>query len=602
MNCKASRYTPEDIEKISRDCLSDEGKKVYKKLRLDLYPQRNTDCPIEASYKFAEAGAICGSVEERHQKEKEKKRRLADNEPPLIRKYNREGFEAYFEGERRAEEMKRGDEERFERAREEIRADVREGRASPVRGRASPKSKQPSPRSKKPSPKSPKSKSKKPSPKPSPKSKSKKPSPKPSPKTKKRKNEGEAYYDIPYKSKKGKPKNCRANDYTESDIIQIAENWVEDEKSYDQLLYDLSYSFNTDCIPLAEQLTEFAKSIKNNTRYMFRTTMDTESENAFKNLPGTAQMGSTLMGSEVLYLTLKKVNEENLLAIISYTKRNNTEFEIGKAWFNNEVHFQTLLSKIYEQPHTMIYINCTTFSAFQLDFWTSKGMGRPYFSGNSMYLINSIETFRNIEFFVKFIMSRLKYYSTTKPYTIQSKVINYLKNSVNREQVLISSLIIVNNEFYCSPPTDIGNAVDDGVFFLIPPTNGSSSIPSTDMIDFLTSRLNLHFVGSITREGVYRYRFAKNTRVLLEYLSKYYSDTFNNFVNSLKQIMYNNINLNYTNDPVSIVDMLNKITFRNIIQSDMNEYISDSNQPIFEVVLTQNYNQLDFTSFDSQDT
>lgn len=547
MSCPSKNYTPKQIEISSQNCEMD--KKRYKLMLLDLHPDRNSDCPEDANHKFQEAQAICDEIKNNYRlrKYQEQEKVFAPKEDPR-KKLLRERW-----------------------AREE------EARKTKV------------PLPKKPSPKKPKT---------------------PSPK----------------KKKISIPKTfCMALEYSEQQIVEIVKNAKNDPSSYKTLIKNLSPENNKDCPDLATELLQMVYEMYNkffSSHQFYDGEFDSKVVDYFSNTAETVQVGSTHQG---LNYTVLNLNDKPV-AIISYTNIEPQIIEIGKAWYRKIDDFEKLFTYLIDTKASTDFvggrpldvkpfINASLFSNFQIKFWMSTiGLTQPYFTENALYLTNGVA--HTIEA-VKFIKDRFMYYlnAPSAKYTVPNHVITYLNNWITSRKLTISSLILTNNMFFTKPPVEeIDSALkyknSSAVFFQVPINYLGlyiHAIPFPKICKFLFSRLDFHFVGSITQEGVYIYYFPIQIRILLEYLeqSQLLEMFQEQFINAMKKITI--LNQSGSKNPVETAQEVVKYINENVtlglvteVKSELKKYIEtivSLNQPVLKVILLNPNTDVSFDSF-----
>jgi hypothetical protein len=555
MRCTSKKYDPKTIERISQNCVND--KKAYRTLRTELHPDKNMDCADEASYKFQEANEICENAErgkfrsydiegmqfktkeEDYRKELNKTReQIKKEEQKKVRELERIKNEERKRKEREErEEQKRKEREEKEKQRiqEELYRLKREKRKST---KVSPNAKPYSPL-----------------------------------------------------TKKTKRISCFALKYSQEDVIAIAKKSITDPRSYTDLLEDLSDEYNRDCLELARELTTIAKSTAENLlptiEYQYYDyECDEKRIDSFSNTAEVAQIGSTKMGSKCLYLTSKIVmnsvpmSGETLIAIISYTKTEN-RVEIGKAWSHKVEDFWRLMNYLYNiHSSSSIFISCSTFSDFQLEFWSVQmGLTQPYISGKILYLVKGSTSNEHDVKSLRFIKNCITRYEKSMTYKVPNRVLDYLYkihselSAKEPDQLVaaISSLVLTNDEFNCKPAVfDIDSALtyrnSSAALFILPAKLNGWAIHAiySYLFKFLFYRLDFHFVGTIAKEGVYVYRFPDRIRLLLDYLQ--YKDLLRSFGDILEYSSNQFLGLNTEANPEKVVKYINeKITLRNLL-------------------------------------
>ena len=426
------------------------------------------------------------------------------------------------------------------------------------------------------------------------------------------------YGSLPKKSKRSRV--CRALMYTNDDVIEIAKNSITNPDAYRELIENLSDYYNTDCLEFARDLTELAKKTAEillpiiEYRY-FDSECDERQIHSFSDIAEVAQLGSTKMGSKCFTLTSRTIlggipiSGEIPIAIITYSKTDN-QVEIGKAWSNRVENFEISMNYFYQlHSSSTIYISCASFSEFQLRFWSVQmGFARPYIIGNVLYLLKEQSSLHDLNSLI-FIKNCILRYEKITDYTIPTRVLRYLHDRYLELNPLgrISSLVLTNNEFNCKPvELNMDSALNDSsssaAFIVVPSgfNQWKTHAFFNELFKFLTTRLDFHFIGSITREGVYMYRFRPNIRLLLEYLL--YRNLLKGFGELLEQSSIRFLELNYFySNPNEAVKVINEITLRAMLSgSNFESYVenlTNLDQPILEANLLPYNADIVFKSF-----
>lgn len=540
--CPSKNYTPDQIEKISQNCVTD--KKTFIQMWAVLHPDKNKSCAEDANHKFQEAGAICDEVKNNYR----------------LRKYQEQ--ERVFQ----ADEDPRKKLLRERWAREEARKNKKPSPTKP--------SKKPSP--KKPSPKKPKI--------PSPKSKRA-----PLPETRCMALEYSEEQII----------NIARNGKNDPYSFEVLINNLSPQNNGDcpdlaaELLRLATEVYNQSFPSYQIYDGEFDSKVAD----FFSNTAETVQVGS--SLQGSNYIVLSL-DVKIIAIISYTVIEPQIIEIGKAWYRKIDDFQ---KLFSYLLETKSSTDFGGRPLGVKPYVNASLFSNFQIKFWMKEmEMKHLYFTENALYLTNgsphSIDSVNSIK-------DQFVYYSnmTLTKYTVPEHVITYLYNWVIKPKLTISSLILTNTKFFTKPPVEeIDSALkyknSSAVFFQIPVNYLGfriHAIPFPKLCKFLFSRLDFHFVGSIAREGTYIYYFPIRIRILLKHLEQnQLLDIFEaQFINAMKKLtILNNTDAdNLSEVGQGIVNYINeKVTLGLVteVNSDLKNYIetiTSLNQPVLRVVL-----------------